>query len=97
MSYVGDNVGLFGWIGEGAVVQNVHLSSSSMNLPARSRLGGIVGYNQGGTVAYCTVADNVTISGFTEVGGIVGYCLGGTIEACVNKANVTGGMVWLEV
>jgi hypothetical protein len=90
MSYSGDNVGLFGWLGEGAVVQNVHLCSSNLDLPMRSRVGGIVGYNQGGTVAHCTVADDVTINSFDQVGGIVGYCLGGTIKACVNKANVTG-------
>lgn len=54
-----DNQGLFGRPGNGAVVENVTLADARVT--AHNCVGGIVGYNDGGTVMGCTVGSNVAV------------------------------------
>ena len=51
-------------------------------------IGGVVGYNNGGTVTGCYNTGN--ISGIDDVGGVVGYNCDGTVTGCYNTGNVSG-------
>ena len=87
-----DRQGLFGTIGSGGVVRNVTVSNSSF--AGWDYVGGIAGYNQGGTVSYCHVTGTVTIgatSGKDHHGGIVGYNSNfySTVSHCTSAATVT--------
>ena len=62
-------IGLFGYIGPGAVIRNVGLTG--VNVSGGYEVGALVGYNNGGTVANDYVTG--TVSGITSVGGMVGY------------------------
>ncbi len=87
--------GIFGYITKDAVVTGITLDDA--RIVGYSRVGGIVGYNdgehyydgtaQGGTISYCTVTDHVAIHIIQQhyyFGGIVGYNTGGTITHCVS-------------
>ena len=52
-------------------------------------VGGIVGYNNAGTVSGCSMEGTVTNSGM-YVGGIVGLCYNGSVIDCHFSATVTG-------
>ena len=81
--------GLFGCIGEGAVVKDVVLDDAQ--IIGSSNTGGIVGDNKG-TISGCTVTDNVTISATEDnknhYGGIAGNN-SGTITNCKSSAVMT--------
>ena len=54
-----------------------------------ARIGGIVGYNMGGLIEYCT--NYATIKGGTYfTGGIAGQSSNGTVKNCGNHADVGG-------
>ena len=86
-------LGLFGQIK--GTVQNVVLSNSSFI--GYYQVGGIVGYNNGGTVQNCRVESSVTIKAgndnATDLGGIVGENYEssnvGTIIGCISAATVS--------
>ena len=76
------NVGLFGQVGSGGVVENVGLLGGAIagtyegpNYTGAD-VGGLVGYNDGGTIedAYATGA--VTGGEYSYIGGLVGYDYG---------------------
>ena len=85
--------GLFGSIGTGGFVKNVTITGSSF--AGWNYVGGIAGYNQGGTVTNCHVTASVTIgttAGSKEYhGGIVGYnsSIYSTVSHCTSAAIVT--------
>ena len=92
--------GIFGYITKEAVVTGITLDDA--RIVGYSRVGGIVGYNdgdhyydgtaQGGTISYCTVTDHVAIHIIQQhyyFGGIVGYNTGGTITHCVSSVQMT--------
>ena len=84
-------VGLFGNLWTPGIVQNVVLASSSFT--GYESVGGIVGYNKGGTVENCSVESSVTINaGYDEalyLGGIVGDNLYGKVIGCISAAVVS--------
>ncbi len=84
------NQGLFGYVGSGGVVRNVCLTGTSIY--ASARVGGIVGYLNGGTVENCDNAGTVYAASINSyAGGIVGYAASGsTIRNCSNYATVEG-------
>ena len=58
----------------------------------QSQVGGIAGYNAGGTISYCTNRANV--EGCGSVGGIVGEnTSSGNVLSCTNRGSVTLDMV----
>ncbi|MBR5697169.1 MAG: hypothetical protein IKX44_00895 [Prevotella sp.] len=70
-------LGVFGCV-EGGTVKNLVLANSTITSSVNSSsytdyVGGIVGYNLGGTIENCWVLPTVTIQGDDHVGGIVGY------------------------
>lgn len=81
-----DYTGLIGSLSESGTVLNITLESA--NLSGKKFVGGILGYNFGGTVESCIVNGN--ISGNSHVGGIVGENENGTLENCTNRAQVIG-------
>ena len=85
--------GLFGQINNGEV-KNVSLSDACIT--GDDHTGGIVGWNNYGTIENCHVLSTVTVLGTKdkahEHGGIVGYNIGGSIIGCTSSADVTAEM-----
>lgn len=92
--------GIFGYITKDAVVTGITLDDA--RIVGYSRVGGIVGYNDGetiydssplgGTISYCTVTDHVAIHIIQQhyfFGGIVGYNTGGTVTHCVSSVQMS--------
>lgn len=91
MLAVGEYSGLFGWIANHAVIQNIKLVGGSST--GEKYAGGAVGYMVGGTVNNCVV-ELESVVGDT-LGGIVGRAEKGemnTIKACVNHTDVTSAV-----
>ena len=83
-------VGLFGIIGAGAELKNIHIASGTVS--GSGLVGSVLGFNYGGTVTHCSAGNQVTVStGLYYVGGVVGANgTGGTITGCINYATVQG-------
>jgi hypothetical protein len=77
--------GLFGCVGSGGTVQNVHIASGSVT--GRDYVGGVAGHNYG-TITASSNSSNV--SGYTGAGGVAGKN-DGTITDCSNTGNVFSG------
>ncbi|MDR1802565.1 MAG: InlB B-repeat-containing protein [Treponema sp.] len=100
-----DNQGMFGYIGAGSKVRNLGLVS--VNITGKSFVGGMVGYNNGGTVESCYVTSGTVTGTVGDCGGIVGnnesgslvrlcYVTGpATITAAVNNAGGVAGRNYL--
>ncbi|MCQ2063018.1 MAG: hypothetical protein MJY99_06730, partial [Fibrobacter sp.] len=78
-------VGLFGYINESAKVQNVGVVDSYFK--GSEYIGGVVGYNDGGTVS--NVYNTGSVSGDYDVGGVVGNNYG-TVSNVYNTGSVSG-------
>lgn len=96
---VDDNKGIFGCISKNAVVTGITLNDA--RIVGYSRVGGIVGCNdgetiydgtaQGGTITNCVVTDSVAIHIVQQsnfYGGIVG-CNSGTVTHCVSSVQMS--------
>ena len=87
-------VGLFSYLADGAVVENITLSNSRVTGNAdNTEIGGIVGNLQpDATVNNCHVTNTVYVySNYFDGGvrgGVVGYNYGGTISNCVSEATI---------
>lgn len=56
----------------------------------RSTSGGIVGYNNGGTIENCQIANSTITASGNNVGGIVGWNEnGGIVKNCISSAKIT--------
>jgi len=90
-----DRQGLFGYIGQGATLENIRLTEVSV--AGNNYVGGLVGHNSG-TVQNNYATGNVTGSGHA-VGGLVGYNNSrGTVQnsyatGSVNGSGNVGGLV----
>lgn len=78
-----DYVGLFGYVGEGAVISEVGLYKADI-ATNYYYAGGIAGYNEG-KISSCFV--HGSISGLQRVGGIAG-CNAGVIENCYSSGAI---------
>ena len=80
--------GLFGYVGSGGQVKNVKVADSYINDTVF--VGGVCGYNYGGTITNCSFDGSVTgTSPFTLTGGVCGIN-DGTLTNCYNTGSVTG-------
>ena len=84
--------GLFGRIGSGAEVSGVTLTDA--RITGYGDVGGIVGDNEGGTVAYCNVEADVALHAVQNYalsfGGIVGrIASAGTVSNCTSAVTIT--------
>ena len=92
-----DDVGLFGSIGSGAIIQNVGLVN--VNIAGGVRVGGLAGYNLHGTITNCYATGSVT--GSHSIGGLVGDNFGnittsystGSVTGSVSGSDWVGGLV----
>lgn len=87
-----DNQGLFGYFfTSNGIVKNITLSDC--DITGHNYVGGIVGFNDGGTVTNCRVNDDVFIRADNKDAishsGIVGCNDDGTVEGCFSAATVT--------
>ena len=81
-----EDQGLFGCLDQGGTVQNLSVSGS---VSGDWHVGGVVGYNNGGTVTGCIFSGSGSVSGSYHVGGIVGQNRG-SVENCYNTGAVSG-------
>ena len=81
-----DDQGLFGRV-NGGTVKNLSVTG---NVSGDWYVGGVVGYNNGGTVTGCIFSGSGSVSGNRYVGGVVGYNSSGTVTNCAFSGTVTG-------
>ena len=97
-----NSVGLFGWVGSGAVIKNL-ISGSGNTMSDQMCVGGIVGRLESADVINCTsyatiiAVKNSSVTG-RYAGGIVGSLTSGNVTDCRNYGSVTassraGGIV----
>lgn len=87
----GSYIGLFGYVGEGAVIQNVNLVGA--NVFGIKRVGALIGQIKGNaTVSNCTVDSTSHVTGSdSNTGGLIGEAAGGItvkLEKLINYATV---------
>ena len=85
-----DNVGLFRTLGTGGNVRNLGIEGGSLS--GKSRIGALVGANNGGTITNSHATVHVTASQ-NDVGGLVGVNNGGTVTNSYAMGTVTGSGV----
>ena len=100
-------VGLFGYIGTNGTVKNLTLADSTINSSNSSAdssseitayVGGICGYNDGGSITNCSNSGNVSSSAnnvsslISCVSGICGLNWSGSIMNCSNSGKVSGSV-----
>ena len=78
------NVGLFGYLADGASVTRLDVESVIIN--GAAHVGGVIGGLNKGTVSNCHASGSVT--GRLSVGGLVGYNYYGTVSNSSSAANV---------
>jgi hypothetical protein len=84
----GSNMGLFRYVEEGALIQDLNVNGTVEPDGSRSQIGGIAGTNRG-TIRNCTFSGNA--EALESLGGIAGYNEeNGLIESCTNYAGLTG-------
>lgn len=84
----GSNLGLFRYLGEKAVVEDLTVEGELKPVGSRKKIGGIAGTNRG-TIRNCTFLG--TGEALENLGGIAGINEEtGVIENCTNRAELTG-------
>ena len=84
----GSNMGLFRYVGDSALIQNLTVSGEVTPDGSRSAVGGIAGHNAG-KILNCSF--DGTVSGSNDVGGIVGInAVTGILDGCHASGVVTG-------
>jgi len=81
-----DRIGLFGYIGEGAIIKNVGVVNASMR--GSLVIGIICGYSKYATIRNCYTSGKV--SGWDACGGICGLADNSIIESSYSKADING-------
>ena len=79
-----DDQGLFGYV-YGGTVKDLTVSG---NVSGGWHVGGVVGYNNGGTVTGCIFSGSGSVSGHWYVGGVVGWN-SGNVTNCYNTDSIT--------
>ncbi len=93
-----DNVGLFGYVGEGGAIKNIGVEAT---IEGRKNVGALVGSIYKGTVdsevtpssPFFTNSSG-SVTGLDSVGGLVGYNWGGTVSISWSSATVSSGGPW---
>ena len=80
--------GLFGYVSGSGKIEKLSVSG---DINGNRYVGGVVGYNNGGTVTGCIFSGSGSVSGNEYVGGIVGDNYpGASVKNCYNTGAVTG-------
>ena len=80
-----DNVGLFGVVGEGAVINNVTLVGGSIT--GQNNVGALAGSVQGGA-HISNITNSASVTGSSNVGGLIGSAGNSVFENLVNTGTV---------
>ena len=81
-------LGLFRYLEEDAIVEDLHVTGSILPEGSRSQIGAIAGVNRG-TIRNCSFSG--TVSGNNSIGGLVGTnAVTGIIEGCTATGQVNG-------
>ena len=96
-NYSESPAGFIGYLGSGGIVENLGVSGTIYANVSGCDVGGVVGYNNSGTVKYSYNTGKVSSCG-NYIGGVVGYNNSGTVKYSYNTGNVcgenyTGGVV----
>lgn len=87
------NIGLFGYVGAGAVIKNLTLNAGAIDGTGYNYVGSVVGRAVGAiTLSKITVDLTGTLAGVSYVGGIIGSFVSGDMIDCV-IATSGGGSV----
>jgi hypothetical protein len=78
--------GLFGYVCAGAVISNLELVE--VDVTGKDHVGGLIGYNNIGTITDCSAGGSINGSG--SVGGLIGSSVGGEITDSHSACNVGG-------
>jgi prepilin-type N-terminal cleavage/methylation domain-containing protein len=78
--------GLFGWVDNGAIIENVILTNVDMDINQTG--GALVGSITDGIIRNCSVSGQITSTSW--VGGIVGEAYNAEISGCTNNATIDG-------
>lgn len=84
------NVGLFGVVGEGAVINNVTLVGGSIN--GQNNVGALAGSVQGGA-HISNITNSASVTGASNVGGIVGASVGTEEHRTVYDSLINTGTI----
>ncbi len=83
-----NGVGLFGWTDSGCEIKNVGLINADV-VGGNEWIGGLVGYNRGGTITNCYSTGSVSSN--WVCGGLVGHSYSdGTVTNCYSTGSVSG-------
>ena len=90
--YSESHIGIFGYLGSGAMVKDLSIDNYKFQpINFDSYIGGIAGFNAGGTVRNCQVMERIQLYGAdNHVGRIVGCNDGGTITGCISYSSDYG-------
>ncbi|NTV02889.1 MAG: filamentous hemagglutinin N-terminal domain-containing protein, partial [Chlorobiaceae bacterium] len=84
-------VGLFGAIGPSATIRNLILDLGSSTISGVTYVGGLVGYNTGGTINNSVVNGGTLTASGNYAGGLVGYNSGGLIMGATVRGSTLSG------
>ena len=87
------NIGLFN-LNEGGTIRNLTVEANVFGGTATDRIGGLVGYNNSGSITESSTTGNSVDGGAgddDQVGGLVGYNNGGVITASYATGDADGG------
>jgi hypothetical protein len=82
-------IGLFGRLGAGGEIKNLHLNNIKVETPGGVFIGGLVGWNRGGRITNVSVSGSIS-GGMCDIGGLVGYNGEGVIDRCQADCNISG-------
>ena len=78
--------GLFGWVENGAVIENVILADDDLDVTSTG--GALVGTISNGTISNCSVSGQLSGTGW--LGGLTGEADDSEISGCANNATIDG-------
>jgi hypothetical protein len=86
------NVGLFANSTSGAVLRDLNVVDATISASgSNGSVGGLVGYNQGGSILGVAVSGTISAGASHDAGGLAGRSEGGPIVASSSTASVSGG------
>ncbi len=83
-----DYIGLFGYLGSNAVIENLGVEDVNIDAINGLNIGALAGYNSYGTISNCYTTG--TVIGSQYVGGLVGHNYYGNVDNCYSRVSVTG-------
>jgi Zn-dependent metalloprotease len=80
--------GLFGHLGPGGEIKNLHLNDIDVEAADGTYIGGLAAWNEG-TIKKCSVSGSITGNSADEIGGLAGWN-DGSVTDCFANVNISG-------